>query len=557
MRRARSHAALLIGLLHSVGRATSACEPFCDKKTQPWQQKCSWVGCSGCSECSVLLPQCKAYCGEKTQPWEERCKWNGCGACSECPECKPFCARKTDGWEELCTWDGCMGCSECAIPVVPELHCRPFCARKTDGWEELCNWGGCSGCTECGHIFCKPFCGKKTQSWPQKCGWGGCGGCMECSESPAAPPPAAPFLTTTFLRLEAETTEFNALNYTYLEYSQAVWEASGANNDSLFREIGLYQLDWFELNATTNYTREALTEIVRSSGECVADAGCEVAFANIEMLSPPFPPASAPAPRPSTPPGRRLSDLCGLGYVTVTVSAAYTFWTHVQVCGYGTTTAIVIIQNICCALPSYWQQTICGSSWYNAYASTCYAARRRLAEGTGGRETNIVAKVDGSRVGELLNETALLKEAPTRDEEGNPTEPSDQISNIAVANADGSCLPADTVKTSLFAKTLQRGKGVELKTEADECFVPSADVVNEIKPAVSTGGVVNLSALAANFVDWREWLVAQQQQRDATSVPIVIQRFTPPPPSPAPPPPGTVGLSPPPPPGGAILVGKG
>ena len=35
------------------------------------------------------------------------------------PECKPFCEEKTQGWDAKCTWGGCTGCSECSVSPPP------------------------------------------------------------------------------------------------------------------------------------------------------------------------------------------------------------------------------------------------------------------------------------------------------------------------------------------------------------------------------------------------------------------------------------------------------
>ncbi|EOD05149.1 hypothetical protein EMIHUDRAFT_220254 [Emiliania huxleyi CCMP1516] len=58
-------------------------------------------------------------------PWDARCSWAGCGGCTECgaeSECKPFCEDKTQAWDDKCTWEGCNGCSECGA----ESECKPF-----------------------------------------------------------------------------------------------------------------------------------------------------------------------------------------------------------------------------------------------------------------------------------------------------------------------------------------------------------------------------------------------------------------------------------------------
>ena len=57
------------------------CKPFCEDKTQSWDDKCTWGGCKGCTECA---PVCKPFCEDKTQAWDDKCTWGGCNGCSEC-----------------------------------------------------------------------------------------------------------------------------------------------------------------------------------------------------------------------------------------------------------------------------------------------------------------------------------------------------------------------------------------------------------------------------------------------------------------------------------------
>ena len=59
--------------------------PFCEDKTQAWDEKCTWTGCTGCTECIVPEPECKPFCEDKTQDWDDKCTWKGCNGCSECP----------------------------------------------------------------------------------------------------------------------------------------------------------------------------------------------------------------------------------------------------------------------------------------------------------------------------------------------------------------------------------------------------------------------------------------------------------------------------------------
>ena len=74
--------------------------------------------------------------------------------------CNPFCPAKTQTWEGKCAWSGCSGCPECSVPpppsppmpppnLSPVAICRGYCYTKTDAWEQRCAWGGCGGCAEC------------------------------------------------------------------------------------------------------------------------------------------------------------------------------------------------------------------------------------------------------------------------------------------------------------------------------------------------------------------------------------------------------------------------
>ena len=74
----------VMSLALTVGEhaAPPVCNPLCEDKTQAWVAKCTWGGCSGCTECSA--PVCKPFCEDKTQAWDDKCTWGGCNGCSAC-----------------------------------------------------------------------------------------------------------------------------------------------------------------------------------------------------------------------------------------------------------------------------------------------------------------------------------------------------------------------------------------------------------------------------------------------------------------------------------------
>ena len=42
-----------LALAVCVHATSSVCKPFCEDKTQAWDDKCTWGGCNGCSECGA------------------------------------------------------------------------------------------------------------------------------------------------------------------------------------------------------------------------------------------------------------------------------------------------------------------------------------------------------------------------------------------------------------------------------------------------------------------------------------------------------------------------
>ena len=107
--------------------AAGNCKSWCAGNTQPWSAKCTWAGCSGCSECDDPIADpptdppvgnCASWCVGNSQPWTSKCTWVNCSGCSDCDTgiCKSWCAGNTQPWTSKCTWVNCAGCSEC-LPV--------------------------------------------------------------------------------------------------------------------------------------------------------------------------------------------------------------------------------------------------------------------------------------------------------------------------------------------------------------------------------------------------------------------------------------------------------
>ena len=75
--------------VHATPPPAPVCKAFCEDKTQAWDDKCTWGGCNGCTECFVPEPECKPFCEDKTQAWDDKCTWRGCNGCTECSSTAP------------------------------------------------------------------------------------------------------------------------------------------------------------------------------------------------------------------------------------------------------------------------------------------------------------------------------------------------------------------------------------------------------------------------------------------------------------------------------------
>jgi len=62
-------------------------EDLCRKWTEapygavPWEDKCTWGLCKGCTEC---LDTCQSWCNADTNKWKYKCNWQGCYSCDQC-----------------------------------------------------------------------------------------------------------------------------------------------------------------------------------------------------------------------------------------------------------------------------------------------------------------------------------------------------------------------------------------------------------------------------------------------------------------------------------------
>merc|ERR1712157_35787 len=149
---------------------TTACKQWCAPHAQPWSIKCTWPEtCGECSQCSgtvvtttrmttttatttTVITACESWCAPSSKPWQTKCTWTRCGGCSSCssttittttaPMCKSWCASNSQTWTSKCTWTGCAGCASCSA-------CKPWCAPHTQPWSIKCTWSDCGGCSDC------------------------------------------------------------------------------------------------------------------------------------------------------------------------------------------------------------------------------------------------------------------------------------------------------------------------------------------------------------------------------------------------------------------------
>lgn len=57
---------------------------------------------------------CLEYCESHTAPWERKCTFNDCRGCSVCEEtCRHWCSGHTRTWATKCSWGGCLSCAAC------------------------------------------------------------------------------------------------------------------------------------------------------------------------------------------------------------------------------------------------------------------------------------------------------------------------------------------------------------------------------------------------------------------------------------------------------------
>jgi len=66
--------------------APGLCKSWCSTHSKPWEKKCKWNNCEGCSSCSKNSGQCLSWCASNTQPWSKKCTWNKCNGCSPCTD---------------------------------------------------------------------------------------------------------------------------------------------------------------------------------------------------------------------------------------------------------------------------------------------------------------------------------------------------------------------------------------------------------------------------------------------------------------------------------------
>merc|ERR1712186_231007 len=76
--------------------------------------------------------------------------------------CKSWCAGNPKSWDKKCTWMQCSGCSQCSEDPVTTTEaattttkspaakiCKSWCAGNPKSWDKKCTWMRCSGCSQC------------------------------------------------------------------------------------------------------------------------------------------------------------------------------------------------------------------------------------------------------------------------------------------------------------------------------------------------------------------------------------------------------------------------
>lgn len=81
------------GTLTTQKPSPGPCKGWCERDTEDWSEKCTWVRCSGCDPCTNKLPApsptpasgpCEAWCANHPDPWSEKCTFRRCTGCSAC-----------------------------------------------------------------------------------------------------------------------------------------------------------------------------------------------------------------------------------------------------------------------------------------------------------------------------------------------------------------------------------------------------------------------------------------------------------------------------------------
>ncbi|GFH56306.1 hypothetical protein CTEN210_12782 [Chaetoceros tenuissimus] len=133
-------------------KALGVCHGWCLPHPDPWDMKCTFKNCVGCSKCAELEEEkkeeeennqqvssakyCDGWCHPHSDPWDMKCTFkrcNGCGQCLEQEEDKPLEKEEIENQE------------------VSENNCDDWCFSETNPfeWHAKCTFRRCNGCSQC------------------------------------------------------------------------------------------------------------------------------------------------------------------------------------------------------------------------------------------------------------------------------------------------------------------------------------------------------------------------------------------------------------------------
>lgn len=98
------------------GGEGSDCKAWCATNPHHWGNKCNWVACSACDDCT---PKCQAWCPGNQNSWATKCGWLNCGGCDDCASPSTSYVKEEDvscGWGNGCTGNAQAYCYETSDP---------------------------------------------------------------------------------------------------------------------------------------------------------------------------------------------------------------------------------------------------------------------------------------------------------------------------------------------------------------------------------------------------------------------------------------------------------